>query len=344
MFVTFENNKNIRMRRFFLALGLLLVALRAPAASLFDSDEVLEIQLTGPLATLVDDKFDREELPFVLHTEGVDQNIEVRTRGKSRMRKCGFPPLRLDIDSEESTGTLFDGQDKIKLVTHCLIGSSGQANVLEEFSAYKIFNLLTDVSYRVRLAKVTYVDTDGQLDDVVSNAFLIESDKELAARTNSNVVETPNVRRSALNRYQASLVYIFQYLIANTDWSLVASEGEEKCCHNGDLFEKGSELFYVPFDFDLSGLVNARYAKPDPGLRISKVTSRLYRGYCVVPGALKAALTSINSLEGEILAVFNGIPGLSDKEIKAAQKFLNRFFRESRDEQALLRRFERSCI
>lgn len=331
------------LRRFFV-LGFLFVAVQSSAAPLFDGDDVLEIQLSGPFATLIDEKFDRDELPFVLRADGVVHNIDIRTRGKSRMRKCGFPPLRLDFAIGDTGGTLFQSQDKLKLVTHCVPGKSGQANVLEEFSAYRIFNLLSDVSYRVRLAKVTYVDTDGELDEIVSNAFLIESDEGLAARTGSSVVAAPNVRRSDFERGHVSLVYIFQYLIANTDWSLVASQGEEKCCHNGDLFEKDSQLYYVPFDFDLSGLVNARYAKPDPGLRISKVTSRLYRGYCVAPGALQAALTSINSLETNILNVFNDIPGLSDKEIRDAQKFLNRFFREARDEQALLRRFERSCI
>jgi hypothetical protein len=315
-----------------------------PASTLFDSDEVLEIHITGPLGQFIDERYDREELPFELRAGDEVHTIEIRSRGKSRMRACTFPPIRLDFASDEVAGTQFQGQDKLKLVTHCIPGKSGQANVIEEFAAYRIFNLLSDVSYRVRPLRVTYTDTDGEHDELVSNAFIIESDENLAARIGGRIVEMPGIRKSMLNREQAALVYIFQYLVANTDWSLVASEGEEFCCHNGDLFEMNGQIYYVPFDFDLSGLVNARYAKPDPSLRIKKVTSRYYQGYCIEPDALAAALAKINAAEADILAVFDAVPGLTDKEIATARRFLDRFFGEAGNEQKLLRRFESSCI
>ncbi|MDH4071785.1 MAG: hypothetical protein OEV41_01625 [Gammaproteobacteria bacterium] len=323
---------------------LLLASGPLSASPLFESEAVLEVQIEGPFGRFIDERYDREELPFVLRTDGEEYAVGLRSRGKSRMRACTFPPIRLDFDAAAVSGTLFEGQDKLKLVTHCLGGPSGQANVMEEYSAYKVFNLLSDTSYRVRPLKVTYTDTDGEHEELVSNAFLLESDVELAARVGGSVVQLAGVRKSMLNRDQAAIVYIFQYLIANTDWSLIASAGEEYCCHNGGLVGRDGELYYVPFDFDLSGLVDARYAKPDPSLRITKVTSRYYRGYCIEPESLAGALASINAKQAEILAVFDSIPGLGEKDANSAKRFLDRFFREAENEKKLVTRFERSCV
>ena len=328
----------------FASLLFCLAAGGTAASPLFDSDEVLDVRITGPFGRFIDERFDREELPFVLHADNRDFPVEIRSRGKSRMRACTFPPIRLDFDEDAVDGTLFAGQDKLKLVTHCVPGPYGQANVMEEYSAYLVFNLLSDVSYRVRPLRVTYVDTDGKLDETVSMAFVIESDAELAARVGGDVVQMPGVRKSMLNQDQAALAYVFEYLVANTDWSLITSEGEEFCCHNGDLVGRDGELYYVPFDFDLTGLVDARYAKPDPALRIRKVTSRLYRGYCMETEPLAAAVAKINAKRPEILAVFDSIPELNEKDAETAKRFLERYFREAENEQKLVSRFEKSCI
>jgi len=316
----------------------------AAASPLFDSDEVLDVRISGPFGQFIDERFDRAEHSFVMHADDRDFPVEIRTRGKSRMRVCTFPPMRLDFDEDTVAGTLFAGQNKLKLVTHCVPGPYGQANVMEEYSAHLVFNLLTDVSYRVRPLRVTYVDTDRKLDEMVSMAFVIESDSELAARVGGDVVQISGVRKSMLNQDQAALAFVFEYLVANTDWSLITSEGEEFCCHNGDLVGRDGELYYVPFDFDLTGLVDARYAKPGPALRISKVTSRLYRGYCMETEPLAAAIAKINTQRTEILAVFDSIPELSEKDAGTAKRFLERYFREAENEQKLLSRFEKSCI
>ena len=44
-------------------------------------------------------------------------------------------------------------------------------------------------------------------------------------------------------------MFIFQYLIGSTDWSIVAAEADEYCCHNVDLFEIDASLLVVPYDF-----------------------------------------------------------------------------------------------
>ncbi|MCJ7592585.1 MAG: hypothetical protein MUO51_14665, partial [Woeseiaceae bacterium] len=142
--------------------ALVLIALfsQVAASPLFEDDAVLEISIVGPLSSLIDEKKNREELPFVLRANDNEFPIKVRVRGKSRMRVCDFPPLRINFSDDTTKQTVFADQDKLKLVTHCRNGASDQADVLKEYAAYRIFNLISDVSYKVRLARITYSDTD----------------------------------------------------------------------------------------------------------------------------------------------------------------------------------------
>lgn len=241
---------------------------------------------------------------------------------------CHFPPLRLNFAVGDTAQSIFEDQDKLKLVTHCREGDSAQLDALQEYAAYRIFNLISDVSYKVRLLHITYTDTDGRLKENTFNryGFLIESASALANRVGGKPAHVTGVSLSSLDSQQAATVYIFQYLIGNTDWSLVTADGDDACCHNGDLFHIGSVAYLVPYDFDLSGLVNARYAQPDPSLRISRVTQRRYRGYCVSSDSLKDALTAIKARRVDILDVIRQLPGVSRKEIEATAKYLDQFF------------------
>jgi len=166
----------------------------------------------------------------------------------------------------------------------------------------------------------------------------------LADRVGGQPVQEPAVSLQSLNSQQAATVYIFQYLIGNTDWSLVTADTDDTCCHNGDLFDIGSDRYYVPYDFDLSGLVNANYARPDPSLRISRVTQRRYRGYCISSDELKNALGAIKAQRTDILEVIKQLPRLSQKNIKAKTKYLDKFFDQANNEDKILKSFERRCL
>ena len=328
-----------------LLLVLLIQVSQARASSLFEDDTVLEVNLTGPLSSLFEDENVREELPFSLSANNVDHLITVRLRGKSRRSVCDFPPLRIKFAVDDTAQTIFTGQDKLKLVTHCRKHSSSQTNTLQEYAAYRIFNLLSDFSYKVRLLHITYTDTDGRLKENVFDryGFLIESSSELAGRKGAQPAHVPGVSLGSLDSTQAATMFIFQYLIGNTDWSLVAAE-ENTCCHNGDLFDIGSVRYYVPYDFDLSGLVNPRYARPDPSLRISRVTQRLYRGYCISNDALLVALRAVKNRRADILNEIQQLPGLSQKETAATLKYVEQFFVQADDERKLVQSFERRCL
>ena len=209
-----------------------------------------------------------------------------------------------------------------------------------------MFNLISDVSYRVRLLHITYTDTDGRLSENVfdRHGFLVESASALAERVGGQPVDVPGVSRRSLDSQQAATVYIFQYLIGNTDWSLVTADEDDTCCHNGDLLDIGTSRYYVPYDFDLSGLVNAPYARPDPSVRISSVTKRKYRGYCISTDAIQEALRAIRARRADFLELIGQLPGLSQKEVAAMTKYIERFFVRTEDEDKALRSFERACL
>jgi hypothetical protein len=315
------------------------------ASALFESDGVLEITLKGPLSAAIDDTEQRRELPFSLELAGTAIPVALRMRGKSRAIFCGFPPLRLDFAPESVEGTEFAGQDKLKLVTHCKGSGEFEQNVLEESAAYRILNVLTELSFRIRLLRVNYVDTDRPRSAAVTRyAFVIESDEEFARRIGGDSLGVRNVSRNMLDARHAALVYTFHYLIGNTDWSLVRYVDDEYCCHNGKLFSVDNSNYYIPYDFDMSGLVNASYAEPQPELRLRNVRTRRYRGYCTDRDVLTEALRTVVGHRDAILGVFSELPGLSAKTRQRQHRYLERFFAMAEKEGKMLDEFERRCL
>ncbi|MBT8083999.1 MAG: hypothetical protein HKN35_10950 [Woeseia sp.] len=335
-----------QISRLFNALVCCLLLANSNASPLFENDSTLDVTLSGPLGTLLDANDDTMEMPFTLQADGVDHAIEVRIRGKSRKRVCDIPPLRLNFPSNGTEGTVFENQNKIKLVTHCKNTDASRVDVVEEYAVYKIFSLLSDKSYQVRLLSLTYTDTDKILKETTftGHGFAIEPASALAERIGGQQADAKGVVLSTLDARQAATVYIFQYLVGNTDWSLVMADADDTCCHNGDLYDIGTRRFFVPYDFDLTGLVNARYAKPDPSLRISRVTQRRYRGYCIDPAELKTALIAIKARKPEILDVVRSLPVLSQKDIAKKVKFLEGFFRVAENEDKLIKSFDNKCL
>ena len=264
-------------------------------------------------------------------------------RGNSRKKVCRFPPVRLDFDNSANQAGTFAGQRSLKLVTHCTQSQNSQDNLLEEYAAYRIFQLFSDAAYRVRLLKINYEDT-GDKYSTQKLAFVIEPTRALGNRIDGKQAKLPGVSLKRLNKHQEALVYIFQYLIGNTDWSLVTATDKDSCCHNGKIINQNDKLLYIPYDFDRSGLVNARYAKPAPSMRIKRVTQRKYRGFCMDRSILSNALKEVTAHQAGISDIINDLPDISAKAKEKAHRFLGKFFEEAANEQDMLNDFERSCL
>ena len=330
--------------RIVVMIAALLAAATLPAAPLFEDSTVLDATLEGPLAELMRDTESREQRPFVLRAEGTEHAIKVRLRGKSRLRVCDFLPLRLNFRKSEVDDTLFADQDKLKLVLPCHTSERAEKNLVEEYAVYRLFNLLTPASYRVRLLRMTFTDTSPDGENHRLHAFLLEPEEQLAARLGGRESELPEVSLSWLDANHMALVYVFQYLVGNLDWSLVRPLEEKACCHNGTLVETGGDILYIPYDFDLSGFVDAPYAFPPPELRLKSVTQRRYRGFCTDRAYLEQALEKIVSMRPQINALIRSLPVLGEKEAERRVRYLDPFFRAAENRDRLLTRFEKRCL
>lgn len=342
-----RSHKYQRYVRIFIALILVCVVENpAQAASLFDDATMLEVVFEGPHHKLINNKDKKNEQPFLLVTQAGAQNVRIRPRGNSRLQLCNLPPMRVEFDATEPRDALFDGLKKMKIVTPCKRSPSAQSDTLQEYLAYRLFNLVTEQSYRVRLLQMTFVDKErhNKAGKEAVIGFAIEPRKALAKRMGADTIDVPGVSLASLNEAHMARVYVFQYLIGNTDWSLVTADGDDACCHNGDLLGRRAEKYYIPYDFDQSGLVNAHYAKPNASLPIRRVTQRRYRGFCMQEKALKNALAAFKRKKGAMFQELDALPWIQDRERLKSQKFLDGFFQKAENEQKLLDRFDRLCL
>jgi hypothetical protein len=315
-------------------------------ALLFQSDEPLYITLSMDVKTVIRDIEERSSHPAEISytdQEGkiIKLPIKIKTRGNFRKdpANCNFPPLRLNFSNSTVINTIFEDQDKIKLVTHCRSRNLAyEQNVLKEYLTYKLYNLFTEVSFKVRLVHMTYADTEGRQDTLERMGILIEPNQQMAERNGYKIVKIQRVQQESTDRNKITVLSIFQYLIGNTDWSVPA-------LHNVVLLWEypGAVPVVVPYDFDVCGLVNAAYAKPPEHLPIESVTTRLYRGYCRPDEELQLALNEFRHRKDEIYKTCHSIPFLTEKELKKTLKYIDDFFETIENPKAVRKEFHDNC-
>ena len=300
---------------------------------LFECDELLAIEIEVPLKVLKRRAEDRPVLPATLryveaNGESVEFDVEVTTRGHSRLEMCSFPPLSLLFDKKTMKGTLFARQKKLKIVLPCKSGRVYRDYLLQEYGIYKAYQVIADPAFRVRLLDITFRDADKPEKTERQVAFFIESIKEVAERTGMERVHDSSVPPGNVDARNASTYELFQYMIANTDWAKTKGPADEECCHNGKMLApKGSATgwFVVPYDFDQSGLINARYAQPDERLGIRSVRERLFRGRCEYLPVMDDTIALFNDRRGDIeTALAAGGPGA--KTVRKQSEYLGWFY------------------
>jgi hypothetical protein len=305
------------------------------AAPLFESHEVLSLTLEAPLSDVIMERSqESSEYPGVLSYENasgerVALDIEVKTRGKKRLDRntCDFPPLRLDVEQDKVANTLFANQDKLKLVTHCKGRQAYEQYVLLEYLAYRVYNLLTDFSFKVRPAQITYVDTKEPADSLTKYAFLIENEDRMAARLGWEVLQFPQLHPDYMEEVELSLLEVFQFMIGNTDWDAFFPEPDkDECCHNTVAIGSMAVVYSVPYDFDYAGIIATPYAVPSERLPIRTVRERLYRGVCRSDEELTRTLAVFNQQKEAIYALYLNEPLLEDSYRERAIEYLDDFY------------------
>jgi hypothetical protein len=317
-----------------------------PARELFSSDSVIRFTLSADFGQLKNDRSqESEERPATVRIsrvegDSVEVPLKVRTRGRFRLQKniCPFPPLRLNFQESQPRGTVFDGQDKLKLVTHCHDRDSYEQNVLEEYLAYRIYNQLTPTSFLVRLVEITYLDSSGEEDPITRMGFLIEDEAHLATRIGGLHLEIPGARATAFEPQQMGMMFLFQYMIGNIDWSTANTQ-------NLKVFRVDLDHFAIPYDFDWSGLVDAPYAGPSPLTERlhGEVRERLYLGVCWDQIDFRAVFSLFEERKDNILEVVQNVPGLSESNSRWATEYLEEFYEFIQDPGQAERNLGRMC-
>jgi len=301
-----------------------------PSSSLFSSFQALDLVITAPFSQLRKGRAaeELEEFPATLvYLKQLD--IKLRARGNFRRRKdtCSFPPLRLNFAKKKSVGTIFEKQDKVKLVTQCKTGKQYAQLVVKEYLAYRVLNLLTDKSFKVRLVNAEYVNSDSGGKAIRHQAFLIESKKKLARRLKSIEHHAEKIEPAEVLPKYTSIVNLFEFMIGNTDWSMFTSAPGQECCHNlVPLKNEGGAVTSIPYDFDFSGTVNAPYAEPYPGLKIRQVTQRLFRGRCRHNVELDATVRLFQNKRQAIYALYQDSAELDKRTKKKALAYYDKFY------------------
>ncbi len=318
---------------------------------LFECDATLELVLELPMKTLIRRAERRPEVDGKLRYRDVqgsevELDVRVETRGHSRLEMCHFPPLSLMLAAGQTRGTVFAGQDKLKIVTQCRRGGRYLEYLLQEYGIYRAYGLLTNPAFRVRMLKITFRDSEGRRPDLVQGAFFIESLDEVAARSDLRAVEQHKISAGQLDPSHANQTAVFQFMIGNTDWSIGQGPAGEPCCHNGKVLGEpgsGSGWFVLPYDFDQAGLINTPYALPDDRLRIRSVRHRLFRGRCAYMHHLQDTIDAFNrQRDGIEAALASG--GLSDKTKRAQAKYIASFYEIINDPENLERNITSRCV
>lgn len=297
---------------------------------LFKNQNLLQIELQTDLAALVNDIADKRkyhQCNLLIRNGDSDQvdslTVKVKTRGNFRRRKqnCDFPPLRFKIPTKRATGTAFEGQSKIKYVSHCqsLIENYDQHSI-EEYLIYRMYNLVSPYSYRVRLAKLTFTDTKSD-QRIEKYGFFLESKDDVATRSGRKLLEYKNMKQYHMLRSNMVMLSLFQLMIGNGDWNV------EKL-HNVDILSVSEHSIpvVVPFDFDWSSIINHKYYTLDPRIPEDAKYKRRYKSYKWSAEEFDSAFSNFKELKPSFMELISTCDYLEELNKQKLITYLEEFY------------------
>ncbi len=309
----------------------MLGALEVQAQGLFRDTTVLDVTINTELKAVIRD---RDSTKFQPHpatltyreANGTTKTFPVTLRARGHFRRqarnCGFPPLKLEFERKDARETLFQGNSDLKITTNCRPGTAEyEEYILAEYALYRAYQAVSPNYFRTRLARITYHDTSRGMDDVVSWAFFIEDDKEVAKKFGLNLLESHGAMFRDLEPTQLAITSLFEFMVANTDWSISG-------LHNVSLMQDSvGGIHTVAFDFDWSGAVNARYSFPDARLNIRSTTDRLYRGPCKPIEEWQPIFARFIAARPRIEAIYASLPALDARRKRVTLDYFADFYR-----------------
>jgi hypothetical protein len=295
--------------------------------SFFLDDKPVEVTLTTDIRKLRNDKKTPAYQPANIimqfpDSSIINEEIRVAPRGIFRKNNCDMASLMLNFSN--ATSPKLSPLKKLKLVGGCKTASVYDELLLKEYVVYKIHNLLSNMSFRVRLLHITYNDSKEKIKSYTQSAFLMEDMKDMAERNNCVEIKNDNFYTESTNRDQMTFVNLFQYMIGNTDWSVFKRHNIKLMVPKNDTLAKP---YAVPYDFDFCGLVDASYAGVPEELGIESVRQRLYRGFSRSLNELQASINVFEEKKESIMYYIDHFELCSTRCRKGMVSYLGEFYK-----------------
>ena len=307
----------------------------------FEEESIIDANLEMDMKDLLGKKLKERFLPATItmtFTDGsnITEKIEASARGNMRRETCFMPGLKLNF-RKDSTSRLYRFKE-LKLSNGCNTGDDAGQLVIKEFLAYKIYNLITEKSLRVRLMKINFKDINGKRKPYTQFGFLIEDIDDMAKRNGMVEIEGTSYITELTNRNQMTIVTLFEYLIGNTDWSVPSYHNIKLIGPKGD---NTTRPYVVAYDFDICGLVDPPYATIDPQLesQISSVRERLNRGFPRTMEELKEVIKIFNDKKEQLFNLVKNNEYLSPKVKSSTISYIEDFYKTINDERDVKRIF-----
>ncbi len=291
--------------------------------------ELLDVTIRFDMAPLMEDRYNEESYKATFSykmskNEEGSFKAKILLRGKFRRRVCQFPPLMIKFSKKELAEAGLKDHNDLKLVTHCIDDKLvGNDNAVKEYLLYKMYNELTEKSYRVQLIRVTYEDENDNFPKIKRFGFLIEDTDEMAERLGGTECESClNVPVDSLVAKNENMVSLFQFMIGNADWSSTMDRNVKFV----NLSDSSKKLI-LPYDFDFSGMVNASYAIPSSDYGLTSIKDRIFLGREVDNSVVVENMKLILEKKKVLYDVINDCKHLSFDAKEAMFNYLNTFFR-----------------
>lgn len=296
--------------------------------SLFESDDLLRVSLSFDIRQFKKGKRDPEYQDAVLKiyfpdSSIVEKTIQLKPRGVRRLEHCHFPPIKLNFKQIAFENEYLDQQSTMKFVTHCKTSNYYETYILKEYLIYKMYNLLTDYSFRVRLVEMEYIDNARDEKVLVKYGFFIEHLNFLAVRNNAYTLKNDKYSRRMMDRRMMARMALFEFMIGNTDWS-ITGQHNIKMLKLDDISKPNP--YPIPYDFDYSGMVDTDYSVPAEGLNLESVRDRAYRGVCVGNQMVLEEIEFFKEKKQEFFDLINDFPYVEKRSKREMISYLDSFY------------------
>jgi len=302
-----------------------------------DEGKNVTLMVETDMQQLDETRFEQKYQPALIRLKNgpvvYREEAKVRTRGHFRCRHCDLAPIKLKVAKKRMIAAGFGEWNEFKIVMPCKKGKLYEQYVLKEYLAYRLFNLITDKSFRVKRINIQLKDINRQDSYYSPAAFLVEHVEEAEDRLSGKELPNNSFDPNLFSRKDYTRLQVFQFMIGNTDWMPVTAQNLKM------VQLKDGRIIPIPYDFDFSGLVHTEYAIPNPRTGVSDVRERVFMGNGKTMEEIQAVLDEFRVVQNEMISMVARFEPLDFKERKRVIRYLQSFFSLINDPQKVEKAF-----